>query len=84
MTIPVFKPSKLGFFWLFDTNSLSVLRITCETLKDTEKKLNEELEMRALLTTELDSKEDLKVRLDCPALFTKGILLIEHGSSSNS
>ncbi|VDK82838.1 unnamed protein product [Litomosoides sigmodontis] len=38
------------------------LRITCETLKDTEKKLNEELEMRALLTTELDSKEDLKVR----------------------
>ncbi|KAM3726656.1 Nuclear distribution protein [Dirofilaria immitis] len=38
------------------------LRITCETLKDTEKRLNEELEMRALLTTELDSKEDLKVR----------------------
>ncbi|VDN83100.1 unnamed protein product [Brugia pahangi] len=38
------------------------LRITCETLKDTEKKLNEELEMRALLITELDSKEDLKIR----------------------
>uniref|UniRef100_A0A0R3S645 NUDE_C domain-containing protein n=1 Tax=Elaeophora elaphi TaxID=1147741 RepID=A0A0R3S645_9BILA len=38
------------------------LRITRETLKDTEKKLNEELEMRALLTTELDTKEDLKVR----------------------
>ncbi|VDO26778.1 unnamed protein product [Onchocerca flexuosa] len=32
------------------------------TLKDTEKRLNEELEMRALLTTELDNKEDLKVR----------------------
>ncbi|EJW82263.1 NudE nuclear distribution, partial [Wuchereria bancrofti] len=36
--------------------------ITCETLKDTEKKLNEELEVRALLITELDSKEDLKIR----------------------
>ncbi|VDM99088.1 unnamed protein product [Thelazia callipaeda] len=38
------------------------LRITYETLKDTEKKLNEELEIRALLTTELDCKEDLKIR----------------------
>ncbi|VDK75081.1 unnamed protein product [Onchocerca ochengi] len=42
--------------------SVLFFRITCETLKDTEKRLNEELELRALLTTELDNKEDLKVR----------------------
>ncbi|VDN51463.1 unnamed protein product [Dracunculus medinensis] len=36
------------------------LRITAESLKDTEKMLNDELEVRALLTTELESKDELK------------------------
>lgn len=45
----------------YSSDFLEIFRITRETLRDTEKRLNEELEMRALLTTELDNKEELKV-----------------------
>ncbi|EJW76064.1 NudE nuclear distribution [Wuchereria bancrofti] len=55
--------------------------ITCETLKDTEKKLNEELEVRALLITELDSKEDLKVSLSKLSDFQR-LRLVERESSN--
>ncbi|VDO17878.1 unnamed protein product [Brugia timori] len=57
------------------------LRITCETLKDTERKLNEELEMRALLITELDSKEDLKVSSSRLSDFQR-LRLVERDSSN--
>lgn len=52
--------AKIFFFYCIGLSAL-FCRIKSVTLADTEKKLNAELEVHALLTTELEFKDELKV-----------------------